>query len=356
MPGGLLQHLVGLSVTKVLFVPEVLSRFHFGFFSPSGLQTFAPQRTANAKKISSDTFLSSSVLSGISFTYRFHHEVTFLLSIATPILFRQQSTYRSSRWSYSCCEQPSLHLRVHYGFPEHSEQGCYVVCHVLLSWLSATASHFIWLDLLDLQVCADAVGFSRRELQPTRWWSLDSSSPVLTLRSNADWNKSFENIDKSVIDRWSKESLHQVCLCKCLCWKNVFMMHSVLLQHSCRRNLPLSFVSASPYWSITPFCTLASFPTCALKSPKRITDSSVLSLRRESLVSLTNHRHSALVFGAYTCIKHKERPNDFKPNTHTVSHAVNHSSPQLAYKYTNYYSLAKHIWRSVCTHRPGIQC
>jgi len=41
-PDGLPEHLVGLPVLGIQFVSES--------FSPRGLLTFAPQRTANAKK------------------------------------------------------------------------------------------------------------------------------------------------------------------------------------------------------------------------------------------------------------------------------------------------------------------
>jgi len=36
-----------------------------------------------------------------------------------------------------------------------------------------------------------------------------------------------------------------------LCWRNGFMMHNVLLQHSCSRSLPLSLTSVSPFRLIT---------------------------------------------------------------------------------------------------------
>ena len=81
-------------------------------------------------------------------------------------------------------------------------------------------------------------------------------------------------------------------------------MYSALLQHSCNRNFTLSFTSASPRWPITPLLTPASFPTCALKSPKRIIDSLVVILRRATHNSSTNAGDSALEFVTYTCSKH----------------------------------------------------
>jgi len=62
--------------------------------------------------------------------------------------------------------------------------------------------------------------------------------------------------------------------------------------------------------------TPASFPTCALKSPKRMLESSVLTLRRVSLVSSTNSKYIGLELGSYTSVKHKKRSNN--PNMHTL--------------------------------------
>ena len=93
------------------------------------------------------------------------------------------------------------------------------------------------------------------------WWSVESSTLLLTRTSNTVCNKSPETMKKSMSDRWPKdESLHQVYLCK---------------QHSCSRSLTLSHTSASSYRPITPFRTPASFLTCALKSYIRIANSFV---------------------------------------------------------------------------------
>jgi len=59
-------------------------------------------------------------------------------------------------------------------------------------------------------LCVDRVGFLRHKLQITRWWPVDSSSPLLTWTSNNDWNKSAETLQKSMSDRWPNKSLHQV--------------------------------------------------------------------------------------------------------------------------------------------------
>jgi len=44
----------------------------------------------------------------------------------------------------------------------------------------------------------DPVGLLRRNLQTTRWWSVDSSAPLFMRRSNTERNKSAKNIQKSV--------------------------------------------------------------------------------------------------------------------------------------------------------------
>ena len=118
----------------------------------------------------------------------------------------------------------------------------------------------------------DLACFSRRNLQTTRWWSIDSSAPLLTRMPNTDRKKSAVTVQKSMSDRWPNESLHQVYLCKSVLEEIVFIMPSALLQHSCSRSLPMSIASAIsiamlanhhlPYHSIVP--------TCALNSPKRI--------------------------------------------------------------------------------------
>jgi len=58
------------------------------------------------------------------------------------------------------------------------------------------------------------------------------------------------------------------------------MINSALLQHSYSRSLPLSFTSASQFRSIIPLHIVLN--VCALKSPKRMVDSLVLTLRTTS--------------------------------------------------------------------------
>ena len=81
-------------------------------------------------------------------------------------------------------------------------------------------------------------------------------------------------------DCWLEEYLHQVHVCKFLCCKRVSMINSALLQHSYSRSLPLSFTSASQFRSIIPLHIVLN--VSALKSPKRMVDSLVLTLRTTS--------------------------------------------------------------------------
>jgi len=97
-------------------------------------------------------------------------------------------------------------------------------------------------------------------------------------------------------------------------FRQVFMMHSALLQHSRSRSLTLSFTSPSLSWPITPFYVPASFPTCALKSPTKIVDSLVSAFLTASLVSFRNSGYCALTFGPYTSVKHRDWSNNFSPN------------------------------------------
>jgi len=48
-------------------------------------------------------------------------------------------------------------------------------------------------------------------------------------------------MQKSMSDRWHKETLYQVYLFKALFWKKVFMIHSALLQHTCRKSISFQF-------------------------------------------------------------------------------------------------------------------
>ena len=105
-------------------------------------------------------------------------------------------------------------------------------------------------------------------------------------------------------DLWPNESLHQVYLCKHMCWKKVLILHGSLLQLSCGRSLPLSFTSAPLSWAITPFHIPAP---CALKSPNRIVKQLAITFRRASLLFSTYSWYRALEFEPYVGIKRREQ-------------------------------------------------
>jgi len=67
------------------------------------------------------------------------------------------SAYQSSRWSYSCFEQQPLHLRVHCGFREFSEQGRYAV-------RKGFSYNFVHLQVQ--HICVGPVSFSRCSCRP----------------------------------------------------------------------------------------------------------------------------------------------------------------------------------------------
>ena len=77
-----------------------------------------------------------------------------------------------------------------------------------------------------------------------------------------------------------------------------------------------------------PYPTIV--PSVCIEISKWIVCSLSLTLHRASLVSSTNCGCSALVFGPYTCVLRRERPNNFNLNIHTLSPDWIHSSKQLA--------------------------
>jgi len=81
---------------------------------------------------------------------------------------------------------------------------------------------------------------------------------------------------------------------------------------------------------ITPFHTPTSFPTCTLQPPKRNMNALALTLLKAATVSSTNSRCSALKFGSHTCIRHRERSNNFKLNMHSVAPVESILSTQLS--------------------------
>jgi len=78
-------------------------------------------------------------------------------------------------------------------------------------------------------------------------------SPVLAILSfvGPSSSKRYGKLQeqKSMNDRWHND---QVYLCKFLCWKKVFMMHSALLQNSCSRSILLSLRQYHPAGQLHP--------------------------------------------------------------------------------------------------------
>jgi len=101
----------------------------------------------------------------------------------------------------------------------------------------------LWTDVSLLRVSALRSRSSRNMI--TRWWSGNTSSPLLSQISNTERSKSGDTMQKSKRVCWPKESLPQVHFCASFCWNKVFTIHSALWQHS-YKSLPLSFTSALP--------------------------------------------------------------------------------------------------------------
>jgi len=89
------------------------------------------------------------------------------------------------------------------------------------------------------------VCFSRRNVQTNQLSSVDSFAPHLTRTSNTDCSKSAEMLQKSMTDRCPTNLCTKVLLRVSLWWKNLLMMHNMLLQLSCSRRFTLSFWLAS---------------------------------------------------------------------------------------------------------------
>ena len=91
-----------------------------------------------------------------------------------------------------------------------------------------------------------------------------------------------------------------------------------LLQHSCCRSHPVSHTSASTmltgHTSLHPGVAL----NICIELSQRYSGFVSLNFRRASLIYSANSEHSALTFGPYTCIKHRERSNKFNLNMHSL--------------------------------------
>jgi len=120
-------------------------------------------------------------------------------------------------------------------------KGYALPANVIFASLSARASHLIrYKDLLVLHVRARPVGFSRRERSTVLH--------LLTRTSNIDCNKSAEAMQKSMSGREAVQKSKNLCTrhtCANICVGRKCSLFPVRC-YSCSRNLPLSFMSASP--------------------------------------------------------------------------------------------------------------
>ena len=139
-----------------------------------------------------------------------------------------------------CFEELSLLFRC--AFQDFSAQGRFAVCKGLSCSFVNRRFPFYSVGPPSPAGLCGFFGFLRRKLQTIGSHRLIILCPVQQERLTLIGTSQL----KLTSHRWPKETLHQVYLCKSLCWKKVFMVCSVLSQHSCSRSLPLSFTSASP--------------------------------------------------------------------------------------------------------------
>jgi len=169
--------------------------------------------------------------------------------IATPTAFcsRTRAADEAAAAFNSC--RSNFVSAVHPGSSQN--KGHALPANVIFASLSARASHLIrYKDLLVLHVRARPVGFSRRERSTVLH--------LLTRTSNIDCNKSAEAMQKSMSGREavqkSMSGREAVQKSKNLCTRhtcaNICVGRKCSLFpvrcYSCSRNLPLSFMSASP--------------------------------------------------------------------------------------------------------------
>jgi len=157
-------------------------------------------------------------------------------------------------------------------------------------------------------------------------------------------------MQKSVSACWPNQYLHQVYLCKSVLEESVQYAPCVVavqLQHEA-----LIVINISTTMLVNH--TLASFPRRALKFPKTIVHWSRLTFRRASLVPSMNFWKCALQFRTYTCIKHRERSNDFRLNVYTVYPIGIHSLTQLSsWGLTSISTPA--LLTPACCHQAGVE-
>ena len=134
-----------------------------------------------------------------SFNCWFHHEVTFLPLFTTPSRFCLHTQTEMKLRTYSCFEWPPLHLHVRCAFREFFwNKDDRLFAKFFLAYLSDMTSTFIRQDRVIRHACVGPGGFSRCKLQTSRWWSVDSSAPLLARMSNIEQIKSAETMQKPI--------------------------------------------------------------------------------------------------------------------------------------------------------------
>jgi len=144
----------------------------------------------------------------------------------------------TSRWSYCRFEQLLHHFRVRCAFRDLSKQGRYDPCEGLPYILARQGLPLYSVGTLrPARLCRSLLVFQDVSCRLPGGDRSTVLHPHSTRKSNTDWSKPNQPMQKSVSGLWPSVSLHQVYLCTTLCWK--FVIDSTLFQHSCNRSLPL---------------------------------------------------------------------------------------------------------------------
>jgi len=194
-PHNLPERVVCLPVIGIRFMSEVLARLHFGFFHRErrGLSRLCVPRKQRVGFVMKPCLVGYVLCSNRIFHLLVRPRGYFFAIIRHTESF--PSAYPSSRWNYSCFKQPPLHLRC--ALREFSKQGRYAV-RKGLSYIFVCQGLLlrVWQDLLVQHVCVSPYVFFQMQV---------ADQQVVISRQ---YCTPFETMQKSVNDRWPKESLH----------------------------------------------------------------------------------------------------------------------------------------------------
>ena len=181
------------------------------------------------------------------------------------------------------------------------------------------------------------MGFSRRQLQTTRWPGGDRSTflhPFCHERPTLIGTSQL----KLCRNQWvtvDPTNLCTSCTCANLClgrkcsWCTV-RCYSTVATGAFRYQLGKHHHVGHSHPSISP----ATFPT-RIEVSRRDRGFVSFYLSQASLVYSPNSVHSVLAFGAHTCIKNRERSNNFSLNMHTLFLSGIHSTQFSSWGLTN---------------------